>query len=109
MGASGRTGLSNASSPACSALRASFSLFFRISPPFDVERGAGIAVRKGGTVNRPRTLVTHRKHSLGDDQGRNFPVHLKFGDSSRPASGFQRSHPIPGNRDNHPAGRAAAE
>ena len=37
----------------------------------------------GGTVNRPRTHVTHRKQTTGHMQGRNFPVHFLFRFSAR--------------------------
>jgi len=33
---------------------------------------------RGGTVNRPRTHVSHRKQTTGHMQGRNFPVHFLF-------------------------------
>jgi len=33
---------------------------------------------RGGTVNRPRTHVSHRKQTTEHMQGRNFPVHFLF-------------------------------
>jgi len=33
-------------------------------------------VARGGTVNGPSARVTHRKQTVGHDQGRNFPVQL---------------------------------
>jgi len=36
------------------------------------------SVARGGTVNRPRTHVTHRKQTTEHMQGRNFPVHFLF-------------------------------
>jgi len=33
---------------------------------------------RGGTVNRPHTHVSYRKHTVGHTQGRNFPVHFQF-------------------------------
>ena len=36
------------------------------------------SVSKGGTVNRPRTHVSHRKQTIAHVQGRNFPVHFLF-------------------------------
>lgn len=30
---------------------------------------------KGGTVNQPSTRVSYRKHTVGNMQGRNVPVH----------------------------------
>jgi len=38
---------------------------------------------RGGTVNRPRTHVSHRKQRIGHMQGRNFPVHFLFLFSAR--------------------------
>jgi len=35
-------------------------------------------VPEGGTLNRPRTHVTHRKQTTEHMQGRNFPVHFLF-------------------------------
>jgi len=50
-------------------------------------RGPGCAPRtgvvRGGTVNRPRAHVTHRKQTAGHMQGRNFPVHFLFLFSAR--------------------------
>jgi len=33
---------------------------------------------RGGTLNRPRAHVSHRKQTTGHMQGRNFPVHFLF-------------------------------
>jgi len=35
-------------------------------------------LRRGGTVNRPRAHVSHRKQTTERMQGRNFPVHFLF-------------------------------
>jgi hypothetical protein len=37
---------------------------------------------KGGTVNRPWTYANHRKQTVAQTQGRNFPVQLQNRDSS---------------------------
>jgi len=46
---------------------------------------------RGGTVNRPRTHVTHRKQTTGHTQGRNFPVHFLFRFSARFSRVFRAS------------------
>jgi len=43
-----------------------------------LRRAPRAGVVKGGTVNRPRTHVTHRKQTTAHMQGRNFPVHFLF-------------------------------
>ncbi len=44
-----------------------------------------IRARKGGTVNRPFTRVTHRKQTVEHMQGRNVPVHSFCAHFNRPA------------------------
>jgi len=51
-------------------------------PPLSVRFSFGFIREKpsfkGGTVNRPQHHVSHRKQTIGHQQGRNFPVQLLF-------------------------------
>ena len=58
----------------CRFTRAKPSLFALTGHDSQVTSHVG----RGGTVNRPRTHVTHRKQTTGHHQGRNFPVHFLF-------------------------------
>jgi hypothetical protein len=78
MGAGRRSWIGNRSPFARTSDCFYYSLLFRISASFGLQNGAHFAVRRGGTVNRPRTCLSHRKHKLGHTQGRNFPVHFQF-------------------------------